>query len=424
MTNRLDSPLLDEHDHHHDGDGHHHHHDHDHELNIAEEPLDPASQSLSDALKASFRVLKGIMVVVVIIFAFSGLFSVGTNEMVVVSRLGRHQEPVGPGLHWAFPYPIDELIKVQTSAKTLEIKSFWFTLNRGDESRSLSDLEPRGNGLDPATDGALLTGDRAIMNIRYKARYVITNPKAYVRNVGAENEDHLLQSVLKNAAVAEAARTTAEEIRKDVKSVAKRIQSRAQDALAALDAGITLEDVTGDQAWYPLQTKSAFLNVSTAENSKNEAIQGALSEQTKKLNGVAGEAWRDLSDRIGLLDQAREEAQRQKVLNEISQILSEKATGESGGKVKMAQNDREKVIADTQAQIAGFEALLPAYRENPELVRQRLRQKMLSDLFAQTGVNRWFLPAGDKQIMLWLNKDPVQAREDESRRLKEKAGVR
>ncbi|MFQ5491276.1 MAG: hypothetical protein ACE5GE_11185, partial [Phycisphaerae bacterium] len=42
-------------------------------LKVAEVPLDAANQSLADALRASFNVLKAIMVVLVAMFCFSGL---------------------------------------------------------------------------------------------------------------------------------------------------------------------------------------------------------------------------------------------------------------------------------------------------------------------------------------------------------------
>ena len=118
-------------EHDHDHDGHHH----DHSLNVIDEPLDPASQSLSDALRASFRVLKAIMLVVVVLFLLSGVYRVNTNERVIVSHLGKFQPPEAPGLRFAWPYPIDERITVNIAPQTLPVDTFWFTLSDAEKGK-------------------------------------------------------------------------------------------------------------------------------------------------------------------------------------------------------------------------------------------------------------------------------------------------
>jgi modulator of FtsH protease HflK len=78
-----------------------------------ETPIDAGSQALSEALRSSFGIIKGIMVLLVIVFLGSGFFTVGPQEQAVIIRLGKpigegEKALLGPGLHWALPYPIDE----------------------------------------------------------------------------------------------------------------------------------------------------------------------------------------------------------------------------------------------------------------------------------------------------------------------------
>jgi regulator of protease activity HflC (stomatin/prohibitin superfamily) len=415
---------MDDHEH-----GSHDEHDHHaHALNVIEEPLDPASQSLSDALKASFRVLKAIMLVVVVLFLLSGVFSVGTNEQVIVLRFGEPRpHPYGPGLQFAWPYPIDQKIRVHTGAQTMQVSTFWLNESAAEKDKPLNQREPRGQRLDPATDGALLTGDRGIVHVQFSARYQITDPTAFVQNVA--DADALLRSALQNAAIAEAAGSTTDDLLKLSKGrgeTVSRLRERAQESLAHIDSGITLLDVTVDKSHYPLQTKDAFVKVSTAENEKQAAIQAAVSEQTKELNGVAGEAWKKLYEQIQKLDQKKDAAQRQEVVNEINRILVQDAQGEAGGKIRMAQSRKQEVIARAEAEKVGFEAIVnaPEYQRNPELVLQQFRQKAVAEMLAQKGVSKWLLPAGAKQIMLWLNKDPVQAKQAEIEAIRNKPGAK
>ena len=92
-----------------------------HPLPVPEEPLDPANQSLSDALRMSFKVLKLVMFILVIAFLFSGVMIVDQREVAVISRFGRLTgEPREPGFRLAWPYPIDEQIRVLAIGRVQE----------------------------------------------------------------------------------------------------------------------------------------------------------------------------------------------------------------------------------------------------------------------------------------------------------------
>ena len=384
----------------------------------SEEPLDPASQSLAEALRASFRVLKVIMLVVVVLFLLSGVFSVGTGERVVVWRLGELHEVAEPGLHFAYPYPIDETFRVRTGVQTMAIDTFWLRINDTDKDKPLSDLSPRGQGLNPATDGALLTGDRGIVHLQFTALYWINNPELFVKNVA--DGPKLLESLLENAAIAVAGESSTDELLKGKAEIGPRIQKRAQKSLDALASGMKLENVTA-RSYYPLQAKEAFFNADAAQNTKRDAIQVALSEQTKKLNGVAGPAWSKLWEQISKLDQVKNAADRAAALAEINRILVEDAQGEAGGKIKLAQSSKQGIIAAAEGEKSGFEAIFnePQYQEHPAQIKEVLRQRTVARVLALKGLTKWFLPAGPKQIMLWLNKDPVQAKQAEIDAIKE-----
>jgi membrane protease subunit HflK len=92
----------------------HEHHDHDHD---APETQDAGSQALAEALRSSFAIVKIVMLLMVLAFFSSGFFTVGPQEKAVILRFGK---PVGEGqkvllnagLHWSFPYPIDEVVKI------------------------------------------------------------------------------------------------------------------------------------------------------------------------------------------------------------------------------------------------------------------------------------------------------------------------
>src|SRR5450631_392422 len=96
----------------------HEHHDHAHPHDAPVATDDAGSQALAEALGSSFAIVKIVMVLMVIAFFCSGFFTVGPQEKAVILRFGK---PVGEGqkallssgkLHWSFPYPIDEVVKI------------------------------------------------------------------------------------------------------------------------------------------------------------------------------------------------------------------------------------------------------------------------------------------------------------------------
>ena len=82
-----------------------------HSLN--QEDLGAAGNSLAEAFRISFVILKVIMIVVVIAFFASGFQTIGPEEQGIVLRFGKIKVvdsdggvTLDSGLRWTFPYPI------------------------------------------------------------------------------------------------------------------------------------------------------------------------------------------------------------------------------------------------------------------------------------------------------------------------------
>src|SRR5690606_2091780 len=73
-----------------------------------------------EALRSSFAIVKVIMIALVVVFIGSGIFTVPPNQKAVVLRFGKvsggdETQLLGPGLHWSWPYPIDEKVFIPIS---------------------------------------------------------------------------------------------------------------------------------------------------------------------------------------------------------------------------------------------------------------------------------------------------------------------
>ncbi len=167
----------------------HPHHDsssraNDPDLGIGNE-LDPASESLADALRKSFRVLKVIMFVLVGLYFLSGWTSVKPGERGYILRFGKIVNAgtpaavLGEGWHWSWPYPIDKFMTVSEAPREMEIK---FMLALRPEELAKEKIDSRFGPLSPARDDYLVTGDVNILHANLVIKYEVSNVLDYVTN--------------------------------------------------------------------------------------------------------------------------------------------------------------------------------------------------------------------------------------------------
>src|SRR4030095_4340170 len=144
-----------------------------------EMPEDATSRALADALHSRFFLFKVAMGILVLFFCFSGWRQVGSQETAIRLQFGKPvgqgaRALLGPGLHFAWPYPIDEVVKIPvTQIQTVSSSVGWFGINPdGTESYE-------GPSLNPAVDSYTLTADGNIIHARATLRYRINDPIRY-----------------------------------------------------------------------------------------------------------------------------------------------------------------------------------------------------------------------------------------------------
>jgi membrane protease subunit HflK len=86
-----------------------------------------SADSTSDRKKAKAALVGAVFVILLGAYLSSGFFAVRANEKAVVERLGKPLNavrPLGPGLHWCWPRPIDRVRKVDVKGiRTLNVGS-------------------------------------------------------------------------------------------------------------------------------------------------------------------------------------------------------------------------------------------------------------------------------------------------------------
>ncbi|MEI7731425.1 MAG: protease modulator HflK [Verrucomicrobiota bacterium] len=334
------------------------------------------TQALAEALKSSFVLVKFAMVFLAVAFLCSGIFTVKPQERALILRFGKpvgegEAALLGPGLHWAFPYPVDDPIKIpavliQQANSTVG----WYAV---DPKLAAAGMEPpAGPSLNPVADGYTLTGDGNIIHVRATIRYRVTEPlKYYLRFTNAAE---FVTNALNNAILYASAQYTVDNaLRRDLAGFKERVISRVNDLVAQQQLGITLEpsDITTIP---PRQVKAAFEEVLAAEN-----------ERSKTINDAQGYA---------------------------NEVLS-RAKGEGTARVNAGQTDRARAVAGINAEARYFEDLLPQYKKNEVLFTSRLQAETLGRVLTNAQ-DKFFLPqradGKPRELRLQLGREPLKSK--------------
>lgn len=321
-------------------------HDHQHDeprrgpAPSTETPVDAGSQALSEALRSSFAIVKFVMALLVLVFLASGFFTVGPQERAIILRFGKpvgegQDALLGPGLHWSFPYPIDEYVKVSiTGIQQVTSSVGWFAITPEQE---LAGFEPpMGGSLSPAVDGYALTADQNIMHTRARLTYRISDPVRYV--FGFVDATKAVQSAVDNALLYAASHYRVDDaLTRDIVGFNEAVQKRVKELVEAQELGIVVEQYTVESI-PPRQVREAFADVTKAEQNRAKLLNDARSYE--------------------------------------NQVLS-RASADSESRINTARSDRARLVAEVSSRANQFQALLPQYQLNPALfVQQRLTETL------------------------------------------------
>ena len=336
---------------------------------------DASSQALNEALGSSLLLIRILAIVLAGAFIFSCVFTVNPNEVAIVLRFGR---PVGEGsnqikrqgLHWAFPYPIDEIVKVQIGeSKVIRATGAWYAISPEDEAAG---LQPQANAaLTPGVDGHVLTADGNILHVRATLRYKIDNPVAYTFQFS--NVTNLLRDTLDNSIHWAAVRYSADAaLYKDRVAFRDAIRQRAADLIQRHQIGVSLDTLDVEVA-APAFVKTYFDQVIAAEQDRSRKINEAQGEYDRITREAGGEAKRARDVGLGMS-------------NQLVQAVS----------------------ADAQF----FQQQLVEYKKNPSLLRERLRIATVGRVLTNAQ-DKFFQPGRVEELRLNLSREPETPRKRE-----------
>lgn len=400
--------------------------------------MDPANQSLADALRITYYLLQGAMVVLAVLFVLSGFQTVREGERGISVLFGRAVSTnLEPGFHFAAPYPFGEMIKVDTGNIAPSLKrSFWPAVKTAELDNPVDDL-PKNGQLSPERDGSLLTSDLNLAHTQWQAVYRRVSPVQYVENINPEHEDKIVRSALERGVVRTLAMIPIDELLKPqeggIKAISDRAKEIAQESLDDIGSGIKIEQFELSRRTPPASLLRKFRAVLDARSEAQKAITEARGERDKLMNQAAGEASGTLLVLINRYEKAIETGDRADaaaVLASIDSILDggtidlgpgladdpsaaavlarargKIASGEVVETIQNAKVDRIAVVQDARGDLEYFKAKLGQFEANPDLMIHRDWASAWTAFQSHDFVQTMQLPMGP-MVELRINADP------------------
>lgn len=404
--------------------------------------MDPAQQSLAEALRITFRVIQGVMLLLIVLFLASGFDTVSEGERGVRLAFGKVQQSnLPPGRQFHLPYPMGELVKVSTGQRTVTLsREYYPELTEAQRTQAIESLAGRKQTLIPGRDGSLVTGDGNIAHARWTAQYRVDDVANFVENLHREDVDQIVRAAVRRGVVQTvselsidqllkqslaSARVGADEVAEA--SIESRVRRIAQETLDSMRSGLRIDRVTLDDRIPPLRVYSEFQSVSKAEADAATAREQALRERRQLLNAIAGAAHEEL---IALIDDfevslaAGDDAESDALLARILAVIDGAPVGEDeetvSGEVTRRINDARRYRTDVrnsaQAAASRFEAKLAQYQTNPSVFIATEWTTAYNDFLENSLAELFPIPPGSSTLELILNSDPAIARELEIER--------
>jgi len=284
--------------------------------------------------------------IALIFWLFTGVYTVGPDEVGVVQRFGKYIRVVQSGLNYHMPFPI-ETVKTPKVTEVKRIEIGFRTIGKN-QYRTVE------------RESLMLTGDENIVDAELIVQYKIKEPINYLFNfIGPEltmreASEASLRTVIGRHNIDEALTSGKLMIQEETKELLQSILDKYETGIQVV--AVQLQDVSP-----PKQVIDSFKDVASAKEDKNRMINEA-------------EGYRN-----NVIPKARGEAQ--------SMILE-------------AEGFRESRISRAEGDVAKFKAILKEYSKAKDVTRKRLYLEAMEEILP--GLEKYIVPSGEDGNLLNL----------------------
>lgn len=356
---------------------------------------------LSRALKMFFGILAAFIIVALGWFlVFGGSFIVDTTtESVIVLQFGKFKQECKEGWHWFLPSPVNRIVRIPINKQEITSTAFMpmepeFLYYQGVKADGAEPAEA-DKKLVPGVDGYVLLGNNSILHCEWVMTYRVTDPQKFyltcLSTDAAETSDAapgdaskgqvaslgtarvMLKNLLDDVVIFASATQNLESTYYDRAKYEHTVKNALVDRIAAMDIGVTLENLTLKIAAPPLVTIPSFQELLLSETDAERVVEEARTYSVEQENLAKSESAKILAD---------------------------------------AEAYKLRVVKEVAADSAYFNEIFNQYSKNKQATLVSLFSDTLAEAIAPVQDKFIVDVKGGGQSVLWLkvNQEPLQQR--------------
>ncbi|XKM13676.1 FtsH protease activity modulator HflK [Orbaceae bacterium ac157xtp] len=220
-----------------------------------------------------------IFLVIVVIWAVSGFYTINHNQRGVITRFGQvRQEVVHPGLNWLPPL-IDKIYIVDVQrVRNFDVQEF------------------------------MITADENLVHVEMNVQYQVSNPAKFLFNVA--NVDDSLRQAANSALRAQINSTNMDSILADGSTVFEaNIKDELTKIVAQYNMGVNIVDLRFKSILPPDEVKDAFADANKAREDSEREIKQAEVDKVALVQKAEGQSAKILADANSYRVQVESEAE-------------------------------------------------------------------------------------------------------------------
>ena len=376
------------------------------------EAMDPANQSLAEALRLSYRVLQVVIVILIAMFFVSGVHIVKTGESGVMTRFGKivsvdGQEALQTGRAFnILPYPAGDFVTMEVENRSISAgNAFWPKVAANLTQEQAIGRARASAGLKPGVDGSVLTRDGDLAHLQVRADYEIIDPVRFVRSLPELAADRVVQLAVQRATVGVCAESTLQEIIDLSDAIKDDIKRRAQKHLDDLGCGILLNDVQLPDTKPPFAIVNAYGELQNAREEARRAVAAAENEASNILNSATPNH-QTLLTIVEAYEQAEDlgdfalAAERLAAVNQA--LEDDETTGAVSEVIKRAWSFESEIDSTLGSEADRFLSILPTYLKQSELVVKSRWLDAYRNVLSRQDTEIFYVPAAMQKLNLQI----------------------
>ena len=378
--------------------------------------MDPANQSLGEALRLSYRLLQVAIVGLIITFLFSGFQTVQEGMSGIRSIFGKisgepGQEALSPGLNPFWPYPVGDITVFETK-RVVEIRfEFWprMTVKNATIELMMDNADPTAP-LRPGVDGTVITGDGDLAHIQLVAEYVVEDPVRFLQAVDLEKADAIVRIALSSGVTTAIAKIPLAELVDQREQPAALVQVEAQRVLDSIASGIRLQKVAMPERSSPFVVRGVVRRVQTGKEDAKTVVDRARQEATALLLAAAGPKYEQILTLIDGYESvlaAGDMVRADQLLREIGERIEMKdISGTASAIINRGKSYQSAIAGNLGKDVRRIEGLRDTWSQNPQQLARQLWLDTLRSVLTQSEVEVFAMPLGIGQSQISIASSP------------------